>query len=257
MAILYKLLAKQMYHVYRRGGFINLNTYLIKSFMHILNRYLRGSNSQKGEDLLIDKFFNHKKKGFYIDIGACHPKRLSNTKFFYDKGWYGVNVEPNPDRVKLFLRDRKRDINLNIGIGTVKKIAVFYELEHAGVSTFSKEEAYSLIKLGHKLRRKMKIPMYRLEDIMKKYVKSDIDFMSVDAEAMDLEVLKSNNWQKYRPKLLCVETIDFVDILTSPKENNDRRDNITIYLRGKDYEEIFSNGLNTFYMDITQRENIS
>lgn len=250
MAMIYKLLLKQMYHIYRRQGAIALSSLVLKTLIHILNRYLGRSNSQKGEDLMIDKYFKHKKRGFYIDVGACHPQRLNNTKLFYDRGWRGINIEPNPENIKLFYRDRKRDINLNIGIGIKRKRAVFYELEHAGVSTFSKEEADSLLELGHKLRRKIKVPMYRLEDIMKKYAKSDIDFMSVDTEAMDLVVLKSNNWEKYRPKLLCVETIDFINLLTDDKKDSKRKQIISNYLLSKDYEEYFSNGLNTLYTDM-------
>lgn len=249
-----KLLLKQIYHIYRRQGAFILSNYLINSFNAILSRNFRGSFSQKGEDLIIDKFFEHKKRGFYIDIGACHPKRFNNTKFFYDRGWNGINIEPNPTRIKLFLQERKRDINLDIGIGTTTKIAVFYEFEATGLSTFSKKEADALIKIGYTLRKKIKIEMDRLKDIMKKYIKSDIDFMTVDAEAMDLEVLKSNDWTKYRPKLLCIETIDFVDVLTSIKENSNRKQTISRYLLGKGYEEHFSNGLNTFYRDIRNKK---
>lgn len=242
-----KLLLKQIYNIYKRQGVTVFSSYLINSFNAILSRHFRGSFSQKGEDLIIEKFFGHKKKGFYIDIGACHPKRFNNTKFFYDLGWHGINVEPNPTRIKLFLQDRKRDININIGIGTVRKEAVFYEINATGLSTFSKKEADALLKIGYTLRKKIKIQMQRLEEIMKQYIKSDIDFMTVDAEAMDLEVLKSNNWKKYRPKLLCIETIDFIDLMTSTKENFSRKKSIDRYLLEKGYEEIFSNGLNTFY----------
>lgn len=239
-----------MHSLYKRQGAIALYSYLLISFNSIINRHFRGSFSQKGEDLLIDKYFNHKRKGFYIDVGACHPKRLSNTKYFYDKGWYGINIEPNPTRIKLFLKARKRDINLNIGIGTVTKIAMFYEFEATGLSTFSKKEMESLLKIGYKLKETKKISMRRLEDIMKKHVKSGVDFMTVDAEGMDLEVLKSNNWEKYRPKFLCIETIDFVGLLLGTKENSNRKEIVSNYLLGKDYREYFSNGLNTFYEDI-------
>lgn len=245
-----RLLIKQIWHIYRRQGVIALFSYLLISFNSIINRHFRGSFSQKGEDLTIDRYFNHKRKGFYIDIGACHPKRLSNTKYFYDKGWHGINVEPNPTRIKLFLKARKRDINLNIGIGNVEKIAVFYEFEATGLSTFSKKEMEALLKIGYKLKKQQKIPMWRLEDIMNKHVKSSIDFMTVDAEGMDLEVLKSNNWERYRPKLLCVETIDFVDLLLDTEENSNRKEIISNYLLEKDYREYFSNGLNTMFEDI-------
>lgn len=245
-----KLILKQIYHIYRRQGSTVLFRYLINSFNAILSRHFRGSFSQKGEDLIIDKFFGHKKRGFYIDVGACHPQRFNNAKFFYDLGWHGINVEPNPTRIKLFFQKRKRDVNLNIGIGITKKKSVFYEIEATGLSTFSKKEAESLLKIGYKLKRKIMIQMLQLEDVMEKYVKSDIDFMTVDAEALDLEVLKSNNWEKYRPKLLCIETIDFIDLLTSTKENSSRKETIDRFLLDKGYEEYYSNGLNTLYRDI-------
>lgn len=245
-----KLLIKQIWHIYRRQGAIALFSYLLISFNSIINRHFRGSFSQKGEDLIIDRYFNHKIKGFYIDVGACHPKRLSNTKYFYDKGWNGINIEPNPTRIKLFLQDRKRDINLNIGIGTEVKTAVFYEFEATGLSTFSKKEMEALLKIGYKLIKTKKISMRRLEDIMRKHVKSGIDFMTVDAEGMDLEVLKSNNWGKYRPKFLCIETIDFVGLLLNKNESSNRKELIGNYLLGKDYREYYNNGLNTLYEDI-------
>lgn len=239
-----------MYKIYQRQGFIYLSTYLVKAFNYlIINRYLRGSFSQKGEDLMIDKYFNHKKKGFYIDIGAFHPRRLNNTKLFYNRGWHGINIEPNPTRIKLFFQDRKKDINLNIGIGKKTKITQFYEFEPLAFSTFSQKEANTLIKVGYKLKKKMKIQMQRLEEVMNRYVKSNIDFMTVDTEGLDLEVLKSNDWKKYRPKFLCIETIDFIDLLTNDKDVTKRKETISRYLRGKGYKEHFSNGLNTLYID--------
>ena len=243
-----------MYHIYRRQGGIALGEYLVKSLESILYRRFRGSYSQKGEDLVIYNFFKHERKGFYIDIGAYHPKMNSNTKFFYDKGWYGINIEPNPAKIRLFSKTRKRDINLNVGVGVVTRKMVFYKFEADGLSTFSKKEADSLLKIGYKLRKKIKIQMYRLEDIMRKYVKSDIDFMSVDTEGLDLDVLRSNNWEQYRPKLLCIETLDFIDLLTSIKENSHEKDMITDYLFKKGYKEYFNNGLNTLYIDSKQTE---
>lgn len=247
---IYRLFLKQFYNTYKRQGIISLSSYLIKSFNYIvINRYFRGSFSQKGEDLMIDKYFKHKKKGSYIDIGAFHPQMNSNTSFFYKRGWSGINIEPNPTRRKLFIEERKRDINLSIGIGPMTQKAIFYEFEANGLSTFSKKEAESLLKIGYKLRKKIKVKVYRLEEIIKKYVKSKIDFISVDTEGLDLEVLKSNDWKKYRPKLLCIETIDFVDLLTSTKEDSSRRESINKYLLEKGYEKYFNNGLNTLYID--------
>lgn len=250
MAIIYRLLFKQLYHTYRKQGAIALSDYLLKSFKYLtIDKYLHGSFSQKGEDLVIDKYFNHKKKGFYIDIGAYDPMLNSNTKFFYDRGWNGINIEPNPTRIKLFEGARKRDINLNLGVGSANGKTIFYELEANGLSTFSEKEANSMISVGHKLKRKIKVQMHKLEEIMKKYVKSGVDFISIDTEALDLEVLKSNDWKKYRPKILCIETLDFADLLTSTKGNISKKETISSYLSGKGYKEYFSNGLNTLYID--------
>jgi hypothetical protein len=80
--------------------------------------YLRISYSQDGEDRVLQSFFEtrNKYKGFYVDIGAHHPYRFSNTAIFYAKGWSGINIEPTPTLIQAFYKYRKRDINLNIGI---------------------------------------------------------------------------------------------------------------------------------------------
>ena len=92
--------------------------------------------------------------------------------------------------------------------------------------------------------------MRSLRFIMKKYVKGAVDFMSIDAEGLDMEVLTSNDWIKYRPTLLCVETVDFIDILTSGKKDSDRKSIIDRFLYQKGYREYVSNGLNTIYRNI-------
>lgn len=248
--MVYRVLFKQLFNIYKRQGLISLGNYLVRSFGYLtIDKYLRGSFSQKGEDLIINKIFKNKKRGFYIDIGAYHPQINSNTKFFYDKGWRGINIEPNPARIKLFLENRKKDINLNIGVGITKKKATFYELDANGLSTFSKKEADAMIKIGHKLKKKIKVQAYKLEDIMKKYVKSQVDFLSVDTEGLDLEVLKSNNWKKYRPKILCVETLDFADLLTSTINDSSKEEMITRYLEKNGYKKYLNNGLNTIYIE--------
>ena len=246
-----KVLLLQLTQMYKKQGLTSLCLYLVKVFNYrVINRYFRGSYSQKGEDLMLDKYFNHKRWGFYIDVGASHPTKLSNTRYFYDRGWHGINIEPSPNRIKLFFKERTRDINLNIGIGSKTGKVFFYGFEFPALSTFSEEEAKTLSKVGYKIRKKMKIQMNRLEHIMKKYVKSDIDFMTIDTEGLDMDVLKSNDWKKFRPKLLCVETIDFIDLLTSPKADSKRKEVIDKYLLSQGYKECYSNGLNTLYEDI-------
>lgn len=84
------------------------------------------SFSQEGEDMILRKLLDRKTTGFYIDVGAHHPQRFSNTYFFYLKGWSGINIDPIPGRMKLFNQLRNRDINLEIGISESKKSLTYY-----------------------------------------------------------------------------------------------------------------------------------
>ena len=251
MTIFNRVLLMQLRKMYQKQGLTSLTLYLLNVFnCRVIKRYCRGSYSQKGEDLIINKYFNFKTHGFYIDVGASHPRTFSNTKLFYDKGWRGINIEPSPDSIDLFSQDRERDTNLNIGIGSQSENALFYEFEAAAVSTFSQTKAQMLLDVGYKLRRTIDIQVYRLKEIMDQYPTSTIDFMSVDTEGFEIDVLQSNDWDKYRPQLLCIETIDFVNLLRSGTGDSGRKDSIDKYLLSQGYEEYFSNGLNTLYRDI-------
>lgn len=251
MAINRKAVILQVKYIYNTQKFKGVVLYFLKVFNYlVINRIFFGSNSQKGEDLAIDTFFKHKKKGFYIDIGAYHPKRYNNTKFFYDKGWHGINIEPNPNNIKLFQKDRTRDVNLNIGIGGKTGKMAFYVFKSEALSTFSKKELDELIRAGYRVKNRITIQVDTLKNVMRKYVRSRIDFMTVDTEGLDIEVLRSNDWKKYRPTLLCVETIDFVDQLSGMKDINNRKVSIGQYLKSVGYKELFTNGLNTVFEDV-------
>ena len=97
-----------------------------------------GSFSQYNEDLLVDVLLNCKKNGFYVDVGANNPSILSNTKRFYDRGWKGINIEPNPELYKEFVLERKRDVNLNIGVGNSSDKLPFYVMSANTLSSFDK-----------------------------------------------------------------------------------------------------------------------
>ncbi len=74
--------------------------------------------SQNREDIILDSFFPDVEEGFYVDVGAYDPDHDSVTKLFYLKGWHGINIEPQEKRHQLFVKKRKRDTNLNIGISS-------------------------------------------------------------------------------------------------------------------------------------------
>ena len=167
--------------------------------------------SQEGEDLVLSRIFDGKKDGFYVDIGAHHPKRFSNTYYFYKMGWRGINVEPNCEAKKLFDDLRPRDINLDVAVANGEAENFFYVFEEPALNTFSKSLAGEYQKLGHTLLEEKRVKTRRLSSILEEHVNGDgqIDFMSIDVEDFELPVLESNDWTRFRPDILLVEILNF------------------------------------------------
>src|SRR5579862_4112028 len=169
------------------------------------------SYSQEGEDMVIMSFFEGKKKykGFYVDVGAHHPYRYSNTLFFYQRGWRGINIEPTPSVMKLFNIFRRKDTNLNIGITDKKDKLTFYCFNEPALNGFSKEHSEELNRTSklYKIIKEIEVETYPLADVLDKYLPpgQKIDFLTIDVEGFDLIVLKSNNWAKYKPSFILVE----------------------------------------------------
>lgn len=191
----------------------------LKKIKEIFFGFYRKSYSQFGEDMVLSTFLNGIKNGFYVDIGAYHPKKLSNTYFFYKKGWRGINIDAKPGSMKLFRKKRKRDINLEIGVSKEEKELDFYIFNEAANNTFLKKMADMSISNGEILEKKVVVKTITLERILDKYLPKNqkIDFISIDVEGLDMEVLESNNWDKYKPGFILVEmhNIDIIDIKNS------------------------------------------
>jgi hypothetical protein len=171
--------------------------------------FSRKSYSQFGEDLVLSFFIWQSgiKNGFYVDVGSYDPKKFSNTNFYYKKGWRGINIDARPGSMDVFKKMRKRDINLEIGISNTGKELDFYIFKESVYNSFSKELADNYINNGVAFDKKVMVKTMRLEDVLDRYLPLDqkIDFMSIDAEGFDLEVLESNNWDKYMPSFVLVE----------------------------------------------------
>jgi FkbM family methyltransferase len=201
------------------------------------NSKLINSYSQIHEDLIIDAILNSE-KGFYIDIGANDPQHLSNTKRFYDKGWNGINIDPNPKCYEKFIDTRTRDINLNLGISNTKGELQFYELTYPPLSSFSKEMAIiNAENFGIKIEKEYKVKVVSLKDIYEEFVKDKtVDFISIDTEGHEMEVLEGNDWNLYRPKLLIIET-------------GRLHAEIYNYVVSKNYSPVIHNNLNGIYIN--------
>lgn len=166
--------------------------------------------SQEGEDILLSRIFEGKKDGFYLDIGAHHPQRFSNTYLFYQKGWRGINIDPIPGIKEKFDKERPGDINLEIAIGEKEVELNYYNFKEKALNTFSEELANQYKVGGWELNSIISIKTYPLDKILDEYIpiNKTIDFFSIDVEGFELEVLKSNNWNKYKPKIIVIEMLD-------------------------------------------------
>lgn len=210
----------------------------------IKNNYFDGfslkSYSQEGEDMILRRLFEKQKTGFYVDVGAHHPKRFSNTFFFYKKGWRGINIDAMPNSMKLFNKIRPRDLNLEIPISDKKQKLKYYMFNEPALNGFLKELAEKRDgKDDYKIISEKEMETLTLEEIFEKHLPhgQKIDFLSIDVEGLDLQVLKSNNWRRFRPKFVLVEILgSSINDVTNSKEYK--------YLAGFEYE-IFAKAVNT------------
>jgi FkbM family methyltransferase len=170
------------------------------------------SYSQCGEDMIIDFIFAALKikNPVYLDIGANEPKMLNNTYLFYENG-HGVLIEPNPLLIDKLKKQRPLDIHLNCGVGFNNKeeTADYYEMDWHEFNTFSKEIAYETqekYKGKNNIKNVIQLKLVGINLILEKYFLKGLDLLSIDVEGLDLEILKSINFKKCIPKVICVET---------------------------------------------------
>jgi FkbM family methyltransferase len=175
--------------------------------------YQQISYSQSGEDLIVKFIFDNVGliKPTYLDIGAHHPYYFSNTAIFYKNGCRGINIEPDSKLFERFLKYRKNDISLNLGIGDTEEELDFYEISEKVLNTFSATEANRFVSdLGYKITNIRRIKLITIEQIIKKYNHGKaFDFLSIDVEGLDEKIIKSINFENIRPKVICCETISF------------------------------------------------
>ena len=186
-----------------------VSLYDIMLFSNNPNDKTKASFSQTGEDMVIDAFNNGKKNGFYVDVGAHHPIRYSNTLHFYLKGWKGINIDPIPGIMDEFKKFRPKDINLEIAIGE-SGCCDYYIFKDNAFNTLDKAAAEKVITADiSKLLNVLTISKIPLKKIFDEYISPNqiIDLLTIDAEGLDIEILKTNDWTKYRPEIICIEKV--------------------------------------------------
>lgn len=222
--------------------FHNLLTPVLQERIRMaFDRYALKSYSQEGEDMILWRLFENRKSGFYIDVGAHHPARFSNTYFFYKRGWRGINIDAMPGSMEQFDRHRARDINLEQAVSDVPGEMTYYIFNEPalnGLDARLSQERDALAD-AYKIVDTRILTTRRLDAILDEYLPSQqsIDFLSIDVEGLDIAVLKSNNWTRYRPEVILIEVLNgrFPDLLSS--ETSD-------YLSAQGYT-VFAKAVNT------------
>ncbi|WP_419698752.1 FkbM family methyltransferase [Mucilaginibacter sp. NFX135] len=190
------------------SGIKNRALKLVTSLFPRLSYGVRAYSSE-GEDLILKRIFDKKQNGVYIDVGAHHPFRVSNTYLLYKQNWTGINIDPMPGSKALFDKHRPKDTNLEIGVSVAKQQLTYSIFNETALNTFSPEKVKEYTQdTKYRVIAEKKIDTWPLADILDKYLAKDvvIDFLTIDAEGLDLEVLRSNNWDKYRPTYVLVES---------------------------------------------------
>lgn len=205
------------------------------------------SYSQCGEDMIVDYIFFWLKlqTPSYLDIGANDPIHLNNTYFLYKKGCKGVNIEPDPSSYHRLTRERPRDVNLNIGVAVDEGTIDFYIMTSRTLNTFSKETAkrYSSYS-NQKIEKVLKIDVINVNEIIKANFKTHPNFVSLDVEGLDMEILKSFDFEVYRPEVFCIETITYTEDNTEEKLNE-----IIEYMKSVDYLVYADTYINTIFVE--------
>ena len=170
------------------------------------------SYAQEGEDLILQRIFGNRRDGFYIDVGSHHPFRFSNTFAFYRRGWRGVCVDPLPGTAARFARWRPRDVAVEVGVSESPSQLTYFMFNEPALNTFSTELAAEREGRNHwhitERRQIQTLPLATLLETHLPAAVREIDFMSIDVEGLDLQVLRSNDWSRFRPRFVVTECLN-------------------------------------------------
>jgi FkbM family methyltransferase len=201
------------------------------------------SFSQCGEDLLVQYIFMLKgiEKPSYIDIGANDPYQLSNTAIFYEKGSRGLNIDANPLLIDRFKIHRPEDQNLNIGVGAEEEELDFFIINDHTLSSFSRGEVDKILATGkYFVDKVVKIKLISINRILDKYCDGKFpDFLSLDVEGIDFEIVKSIDFDRHWPKVICVEAAEY-----SARGDGARKNDLINFIVSKGYTEYANTNLN-------------
>lgn len=198
--------------------------------------------AQDGEDLILDRMLEGQQTGFYVDVGAHHPVRFSNTYLFYLRGWRGINIDAEPGSMRIFNKYRGRDVNIECGVAEHSGCLPYFRFNEPALNTFDESEAQLKNRLPYHIVERVDVVVRPLNELLAEHLPAgqEIDFMSVDVEGKDREVLASNDWNCFRPRFILAETLrtDMLSLSVCP---------VVQFLRGVGYRPVAKAYNTTFF----------
>ena len=175
--------------------------YQLYLYYHLFFRYRlfykKKNNSQFDEDLFLLEFYKKKVDGKFVDLGAYHPMKYNNTYLLYKLGWRGINIDLNQTSIDMFNIVRKEDTNICTLISdeAENEKTIYFEHNFSAVSSLNFSEG---------LNKKMIMKTNKFDNI----VKDKFDFLNIDLEDHDYQVLKTIDLNRYQPSLICIEILE-------------------------------------------------
>ncbi len=205
------------------------------------------SYAQNTEDVILRRAFAQQSRGFYIDVGAANPVDHSVTKHFYDAGWHGINIEPQPNLLASLVSSRPRDVNLNCAVGTAGGVATLTIFPKAwGWATLNAEVIQQHAgKAKAESTNQIQVAVRSLDDILAECKPPSIDFLKVDVEGSEMDVLRSLDFTKWQPRVIVVEA-------TLPDSTVESTETWEPILIGAGYRSVFFDGLNRYYVQTSE-----
>ena len=198
------------------------------------------SYSQNLEDIVLYKALFDVENGKYVDVGAGHPEEMSVTKLFYDLGWSGINIEPNSALFNELENQRPRDLNMRVLVSDKSETLAYFSIP-GGLSTADQNLSQLYEATGApQVIESMKTQ--RLDQILKEaYIKEEIHFLKIDVEGMELNVLQSMDFERFKPWIVVIESIDPITKLQVTAD-------CSSHLIDSGYVLAYEDGLNQFYL---------
>lgn len=197
------------------------------------------SYAQNFEDVMLWRVFQHIASGFYVDVGAFHPEIDSVTKWFYDQGWSGINIEPVPESFAVLDAARPRDKNVCAAAGASTGTADFTVFRNSrGLSSLHPTDT-QIESLGE--TEIVQVQVLPLREVLRSVSGKEIHFLKIDAEGSERDVLLGMDFEHFHPWVILIEA-------TAPLSSARSSETWSDILAAHNYKHVYFDGLNDFFV---------